>query len=107
MAGCVLFYPSQPVFGVLDDRHPAHPIDLLWALRCPTLFIYGGRDSVMPPNRLATLRSELNRWQVPAEVAVYPDADHAFASVPARYRASVDRDSWRRATDFIGTVIAR
>jgi carboxymethylenebutenolidase len=82
VAAAVLFFPSQPTFAELGHRAPVQPIDLLWMLDAPTLFIYGDDDEVMPPDALADLRARLERWEVPAEVRTYAGAGHAF-TVPS------------------------
>src|SRR6266496_2449301 len=80
IAAAVLFFPSQPVFEQLGPTTPVHPIDLLWQLTCPTLFIYGEDDMVMPADLLADLRARIERWSVDAEVRTYPGATHAFSA---------------------------
>jgi carboxymethylenebutenolidase len=80
VAAAVLFFPSQPFFEPLTPRSPVSPMDLLWQLTCPTLFIYGEDDMVMPPERRDDLRSRIDRWGVPAEVRIYPGANHAFTA---------------------------
>lgn len=80
LAAAVLFFPSQPVFGEHGPGTPADPMDLLWQLTCPALFLYGANDGVMPPARLAELRDRIGRWGVDADVRVYPGAGHAFTA---------------------------
>jgi carboxymethylenebutenolidase len=80
LAAAVLFFPSQPVFAEHGPTTPVDPMDLLWQLSCPTLFIYGENDMVMPPERREELRSRIDRWGVPAEVRVYAGANHAFTA---------------------------
>ena len=76
LAAAVLFFPSQPVFDELGPTTPVHPVDLLWQLTCPTLFIYGEDDFVMPPELLVDLRARIGRWDVDAQVRRYPAARH-------------------------------
>jgi len=80
VAAAVLFFPSQPRFEELGPSTPAHAMDLLWMLSCPTLFIYGDEDPVMPPDLLADLRARITRWSVPAEVKLYSGGGHAFSA---------------------------
>ncbi|HMD46837.1 MAG TPA: dienelactone hydrolase family protein [Acidimicrobiales bacterium] len=101
VAASVLFFPSQPVFHHLDAEHPVHPIDLLWSLRGPSLFLYGDEDPVMGPELLADLRGRLARWDVDATVITYPGAGHAFcAPVPPMRHDQADRAAWADAVAF-------
>jgi carboxymethylenebutenolidase len=107
LAAAVLFFPSQPVFDELTPRHPVHPMDLLWQLTCPTLFVYGSEDMVMPPELLADLRARIAQWSVDAEVRVYPGANHAFSAPwgPLRHEEA-DRAAWADAVAFLQTHTA-
>ena len=78
LSASVALYPSQPWFEALDDAHPAHLVDLLWAATCPMLIVYGDRDVVMSPEQLAQVRDRLERWGVDHEVLTFPGAGHAF-----------------------------
>jgi carboxymethylenebutenolidase len=102
VAAAVLFFPSQPMFEELGPRTPVHPLDLLWQLTCPTLFIYGDEDLVMPPELLGDLRARIDQWEVDAEVRIYPGAGHAFSAPwgPLRHDEA-DRRAWSDAQDFL------
>ncbi|HLN17404.1 MAG TPA: dienelactone hydrolase family protein [Acidimicrobiales bacterium] len=102
LAAAVLFFPSQPTFAELDDRHPVHPIDLLWSIGCPVLVMYGDEDPVMPAERLADLERRLAAWHVDADVRTYPGAGHAFsAPAPPLHHEAADRASWADALEFL------
>jgi carboxymethylenebutenolidase len=103
LAAAVLFFPSQPVFGELGPATPVQPIDLIWQLTCPTLFIYGEEDQVMNPELLEDVRARIARWGVDAEVRRYPGAGHAFSAPwgPMRH-ADADRAAWDDAVEFLG-----
>jgi len=106
VAAAVLFFPSQPRFEALGPLTPVHALDLLWMLSCPTLFIYGDDDPVMPPELLADLRARIARWSVPAEVKLYPGGGHAF-SAPwgvMRHEASAIA-SWDDAVAFLDASV--
>jgi carboxymethylenebutenolidase len=104
IATAVLFFPSQPRFSDLGPNAPVHPMDLIWQLNCPTLFIYGDQDMVMPPELLGDLRARIDRWGVEAEVRRYAGAGHAFSAPwgPMRH-AEADRAAWQDAVDFLRT----
>jgi carboxymethylenebutenolidase len=102
LAAAVLFFPSQPVFSELGPNTPVHPIDLVWQLTCPTLFIYGDEDMVMPPELLTDLRDRIQRWGVDAEVRQYAGAGHSFSAPWGAMRhAEADRAAWEDAVSFL------
>jgi len=97
----VFFYPSQPWFTDLGPGRPAHPMDLLWQLRCPTLIIYGDDDVVMSAEQLERVRDGLVQGGVEHEVRVYAGAGHAFsAPSPEFYNEAADVASWPDAVEF-------
>jgi carboxymethylenebutenolidase len=102
LAAAVLFFPSQPVFSELGPSTPVHPMDLLWQLSCPTLFLYGSDDETMPAERAELLRQRIDRWEVPAELRIYPGANHAFSAPwgPLRHDEAA-RESWQDAVSFL------
>jgi carboxymethylenebutenolidase len=102
IAAAVLYFPSQPTFHELGPRSPVSPIDLVWQLTCPTLFIYGDQDMVMPPELLGDLRTRIVQWGVDAEVRQYPGAGHAFSAPwgPMRHEEA-DRAAWQDAVSFL------
>jgi carboxymethylenebutenolidase len=102
IAAAVLFFPSQPEFRELGPKSPVHPVDLLWQLTCPALFLYGDSDPVMPRERLDDLRARIDRWNVDAEVRLYAGAGHSFSAPwgPMRHEEA-DRAAWNDAVAFL------
>ena len=47
-----------------------HPIDLLWQMTCPALFLYGDQDKLMPADVLADMRGRINLWGVDAQIEI-------------------------------------
>ena len=77
----------------------ADPLDFLQREgAAAVLAVLGGQDQWTPPEDIEALRELPN-----VEMAVYPEADHAFAHDPSRpsYRAEDAADAWRRAIDFL------
>jgi carboxymethylenebutenolidase len=106
LAAAVLFYPSQPTFGALTPKTPVHAIDLLWAVACPVLILYGDADVVMPPELLADVRDRLDHWGVEHELAIYPGAGHAFcAETPLLFDEQAATAAWQDAVDFLAARI--
>jgi carboxymethylenebutenolidase len=106
VAAAVLFFPSQPWFAQLTPLTPSHPVDLLWAVRCPMLFLYGDQDGIMPPDRLEKLRAQLHADDVPHQINIYEGAGHAFAApVPPLRNDAADRASWTDALEFLADAL--
>ncbi len=102
LAAAVLFFPSQPTFDALDAKRPVHPVDLLWNVGCPLLFLYGDQDPVMSPDQLSDLGNRLDEWGIDHTITIYPGAGHAFSApvAPLRHDAA-DRASWADARRFL------
>jgi carboxymethylenebutenolidase len=102
VAAAVLYFPSQPVFAELGPAQPVHPVDLLWQLTCPALFLYGEHDKLMPPELLADVRDRIDEWGVDARINQYPGAGHSFTCPrgPMRNEAA-DRAAWNDAITFL------
>ncbi len=102
VAASVLYYPSQPTFHALSDRHPQHPLDLLWALRRPALLVVGADDPVWPPDLRQEVEARAARWSLPLEIELCPGAGHAFAShFEDWHRPEAAAVSWDRALAFV------
>ena len=101
-AAGVFFDPSQPWFTDLGPGRPAHPMDLLWLLTCPTLIIYGDDDIIMSAEQLESVRAGLVTAGVEQSVRVYAGAGHAFsAPSPAFSNEAADLASWPDAVAFV------
>ena len=79
-------------------------IDVGAKLRAPVLGLYGGLDAGIPAGHIDLMRREIaaNPKKVPAEIVVYPAAQHGFN---ADYRPSYDKaaaeDAWQRMLAFM------
>ena len=104
LAAAVLYFPSQPVFAQLGPATPVHPVDLLWQLTSPALFLYGDQDKLMSPEAVADLRGRIDRWNVDAQVNVYPGAGHSFTCPRGPMRnTAADAAAWNDAITFLTT----
>jgi carboxymethylenebutenolidase len=102
LAAAILFFPSQPYFNAIDAQHPAHPMDMVWNIACPVMIIYGDRDPLMPPERLAELRKRLADWKIENEIKIYKDCSHAFtAETPDLYNPQAAAEATREAKEFL------
>ena len=100
LAGAVLFFPSQPTFPELTSKRPLQPIDLLWNVNCPMLWIYGDQDDILV-GVMPEVRRRLEDWDIEHEIRVYPGAGHAFsAPAPPLRNEAADVASWSDALAF-------
>jgi carboxymethylenebutenolidase len=69
---------------------------------CPTLAVFGGRDTFTPEADIEALRAAwANRPD--CEIVVYPEAEHGFVHAPERpsHRADDAADVWARVLAFL------
>ena len=85
---------AVPFYGDVPD-----PIDQVKNIRCPVLFIAGGRDRWINAEKVRKLQEAFREYGVHGEVRVYPEADHAFFNDtrPEVYNAAAAQDAWTRA----------
>lgn len=71
---------------------------------CPTLAIFGGKDSWVPLDDVEALRAAW-RDRDDCEIVVYPDADHGFVHGVERpaHRPDDAADAWQRAITFLSS----
>jgi carboxymethylenebutenolidase len=102
LAAAVLYFPSQPVFAELSPARPVHPVDLLWQVTCPALFMYGDQDKLMSAGVLADMRHRIDNWRIDARIKMYPGAGHSFTCPHGPMRnAEADRVAWNDAITFL------
>jgi carboxymethylenebutenolidase len=71
-------------------------------LEAPILLIYGENDKGVPPENGRELEQKLRDLGKQVEVAVYPNADHAFFNDtrPAVYNEDAAAEAWKRVLDL-------
>ncbi len=91
-----------PFYGDLPD-----PLDQVSQIRCPVLFIAGGKDRWINAAKVDKLRKAFQQYGTQAEIRVYPDADHAFFNDtrPEVYHASAAQDAWTRALGLLSRTL--
>ncbi len=89
------------LMGQPTAQTPRFPIDLAGELKCPVLGLYGGKDQGISLESIEKMRAALGKSTVPAEIQVYPDAQHGFnADYRPSYNAEAAADAWRRMLSF-------
>jgi carboxymethylenebutenolidase len=105
LAGAVWFFPSQPTFPELDARHPVQAIDMIWAIACPVLLLYGDQDTGLV-DLGPEFRGRFEQWGVDHQINIYPGAGHAFsAPVPPLRNHDADVASWADALAFMRKTV--
>lgn len=80
---------------------PVRPIDAITGLDCPLLIAIGEEDTNPSPADGEALRAAAPS-DVPVELAVYPDAGHAFfADYRSNYRPKPARQLWEDVLGFL------
>jgi len=74
----------------------------LGGLHCPTLHVFGEKDSSILPEDIALLRSRLEELGKPFEVEVYPGAGHGFfCEDRAAYNPAAAEAAWKLALEWL------
>jgi carboxymethylenebutenolidase len=100
LAGVVGFYgPPRPSrFGVPS------PADVVGAMRCPVLGLFGGADAGIPVEQVEDFDRALDAAGVEHEIVVYPGAPHSFFDRHQAEHAEASADAWRRVIAFLAAV---
>ena len=70
-------------------------------LKTPILGLFGSEDRGIPVAAVEEFEATLKRLGKPAEIHVYPGADHAFANPSGqRYNAAAAEDAWGKTLAF-------
>jgi len=109
---------AVPFYGLLSHRHgllyveegldpalkPREPLDAVADLTCPLLGVFGGRDEFIPTSDIEELERRLDATAQPTEVAVYPEAGHAFMNDGREdvFRPGDADHAWARMLAFLG-----
>lgn len=99
VAGVVAYYPS--ISRIPDIRAVASRV------ATPTLVFAGERDRYFKCCLIESMRefaSASREAKNPAELVVYPEADHAFNLDGPRYRADYTADAWEKTKSFLARV---
>jgi carboxymethylenebutenolidase len=72
-------------------------------LQAPSLFVFGGKDHLIPPAQVERVRDTLTELGKDHEILVYPEAGHGFFcdARPANYDPDAAADAWTKTIDFL------
>jgi carboxymethylenebutenolidase len=83
--------------GEPSDLMPKHPVDVAADLKAPVLGLYAGKDTGIPLDTVEKMREAVKKAKVPAEIIVYPDAQHGFhADYRPSYNETDAKDGWTK-----------
>ena len=83
--------------GEPSDLFPKHPVDVAADLNAPVLGLYAGKDTGIPLDSVEKMREALKKSKVPAQIVVYPEAQHGFhADYRPSYNEADARDGWNK-----------
>ena len=83
--------------GDASELFPKHPVDVAADLKAPVLGLYAGKDQGIPLDTVETMRAALKKAKVPAEITVYPNAQHGFyADYRPSYNEADANDGWNK-----------
>lgn len=79
------------------------PIETLDYLLCPILYHYGAKDEWVTKDEVERLKQGLTQFGKPGEIAIYPEAGHAFFNDTRSeaYRPQEARLAWERTLEFL------
>lgn len=83
--------------GEPSELTPKHPVNIAADLKAPVLGLYAGKDQGIPLETVEQMRAALAKAKVPAEIVVYPEAQHGFhADYRPSYKEDDAKDGWKR-----------
>lgn len=83
--------------GDKTELQPEHPLDVAGKLNAPVLGLYAGKDAGIPLAGVEKMRTALAASKVPAQIVVYPEAQHGFhADYRPSYKEDDAKDGWQR-----------
>ena len=95
---------AVPFYGDLPD-----PLEQVKNIRCPVLFIAGGKDRWINSAKVEKLKKAFQQFGIHGEVRIYPEADHAFFNDtrPDVYNPAAAQDAWMRTIALLNRTLKR
>lgn len=97
-----ILLPEELDAAVIYYGRPETEPARLAPLMMPILGIFGGQDRGIPVESVLEFEAALEALGKTAEIAIYDDAEHAFANPSGtRYEPEAAADAWRRTLEFL------
>jgi len=98
LAGVVGFYGT--LVGPWRNDSPA-PVDLVGSMDGPVLGLFGGADSAITPEAIATCEAALTEHGIDHRLVTYPGAPHSFFDRKAADYAEASAAAWSETLAFL------
>ncbi len=83
--------------GTKSDLNPKSAVDLAPTLKVPVLGLYGGKDTGISQDNIATMKAALAQGNSGSEFVVFPNSGHAFhADYRPSYVEADAKEGWQK-----------
>ena len=107
-AALVWYGAAQPREWQVNEKYPRPLDDIIAAVDCPVLGMFGETDHLISLDDVRRLRDALERHRKGYAIHVYPDAPHGWLNdtMPGRYRRAQAEAAWAHQLAFLEQVLA-
>jgi carboxymethylenebutenolidase len=109
LAAALLWYgAAQAREWDVNAKYPRPLDDIIAAIDCPVLGMFGETDHLISLDDVRRLRDCLERHRKAYDIHVYPDSPHGWLNdtMPGRYRAAQARAAWADQRAFLREAFA-
>jgi len=107
-AALVWYGAAQPREWETNAKYPRPLDDIIAAIDCPVLGMFGETDHLISLDDVRRLRDCLERHRKAYDIHVYPDSPHGWLNdtMPGRYRRAQAEAAWADQRAFLREVFA-
>jgi carboxymethylenebutenolidase len=107
-AALVWYGAAQPREWKVNDKYPRALEEMIAAIDCPVLGMFGETDHLISIDDIRRLRECLERHGKSFRIQVYRDAPHGWLNdtMPGRYRRAQAEAAWADQRAFLQQVLA-
>jgi carboxymethylenebutenolidase len=107
-AALVWYGAAQPREWAIDGKYPRALDEIIAAIECPVLGMFGETDHLISVDDIRRFRDCLERHGKNYDIHVYRDAPHGWLNdtMPGRYRSAQAAAAWADQRAFLQRVLA-
>ena len=107
-AALVWYGAAQPREWAVNSKYPRPLDEIIAAVDCPVLGMFGETDHLIAIDDVRRLRDGLERHRKSYSIHVYRDAPHGWLNdtMPGRYRRAQAEAAWAHQRAFLQQVLA-